>query len=284
MQGITFRDLTSLADFATVVDLEQEIWGPGYTEPVPVPILVVTVKRGGILIGAFSGDRMIGFVYSLAGLKDGRPTQWSHMAGVVNAFRGAGIGRRLKLLQRDRALQMGIDLIEWTYDPLQAMNAHLNFAKLGVIVEEYEENVYGASQSPLHKANPTDRFVAEWRICEPHVVRRLSAPAIPPAAQEIAGIPRVNRAVPAGKWHEPGDVFLDLDDRRVMVEIPIGFTEMLAEALDLAIAWRMTTRCIFTTYFARGFQTVDFFLDRAGRKGAYLLMRQANNDRGTRVL
>src|SRR6266542_5807897 len=178
MQEITYRDLTSLSDFATVVDLEQAIWGPGYTEPVPVPILAVTIKRGGILIGAFDHGRMIGFVYSLAGLKDGRPMQWSHMAGVVDQFRNSGIGYRLKLLQRDRALQKGLDLIEWTYDPLQAMNAHLNFTKLGVVVEEYEENVYGASQSPLHRGNPTDRFVAEWRIGDPHVVRRLSAPGL----------------------------------------------------------------------------------------------------------
>jgi predicted GNAT superfamily acetyltransferase len=271
MQEITYRDLTSLPDFATVVDLEQEIWGPGYTEPVPVPILAVTVKRGGILIGAFDRGRMIGFVYSLAGLKDGRPMQWSHMAGVVDRLRNAGIGYRLKLRQRDRALQMGLDLIEWTYDPMQATNAHLNFSKLGVVVEEYEENVYGASQSPLHRGNPTDRFVAEWRIAEPHVIRRLSAPDIPIRTREIADVPRANRAGPLGEWHECKAVDLGIDDRRLIVEIPMGFTEMLANAPDLALAWRIDTRQIFTTYFARGFRAVDFLLDRSGRKGSYLL-------------
>jgi chorismate synthase len=275
MQGITYRDLTSLAEFATVVDLELEIWGPGYMEPVPVPILVVTVKRGGILIGAFAGDRMIGFAYSLAGLKNGRPMQWSHMAGVVEAFRGAGIGQRLKLLQRDRALQMGLDLIEWTYDPLQAMNAHLNFRKLGVLAAEYVEDVYGASESPLHKGNPTDRLIVEWRICEPQVIRRLGTPEVQFDAQAIDGIPRANRAVPAGEWPEPGEVLLNLDDRRLIVEIPMGFTQMLAQAPDLARAWRIATRRIFTTYFARGFQAVDFFLDRSGRTGAYLLLQHS---------
>jgi predicted GNAT superfamily acetyltransferase len=273
MQNITYRDLASLTDFATVVDLEQEIWGPGYTEPVPAPILAVTVKRGGILIGAFEGSRMIGFVYSLPGLKGGRPMQWSHMAGVVDPFRNAGIGCRLKLLQRDRALQMGLDLIEWTYDPMQAMNAHLNFAKLGVVVEEYEENVYGASQSPLHRGNPTDRFVAEWRIGDPHVVRRLQASGIPLRTHEIADIARANRAIPAGEWHECSALALDIEDRRLIVEIPMGFTEMLANQPDLALAWRMATRRIFTAYFARGFHAVDFLLDRDGRKGAYLLVR-----------
>jgi predicted GNAT superfamily acetyltransferase len=273
MQEITYRDLISLPDFAAVVDLEQEIWGPGYTEPVPAPILAVTVKRGGILIGAFESGRMIGFVYSLAGLKDGRPMQWSHMAGVVNQFRNAGIGYRLKLLQRDRALQMGLALIEWTYDPMQAMNAHVNFTKLGVVVEEYEENVYGASQSPLHRGNPTDRFVAEWRIGDAHVAGRLGAPVIPLRTQEIGSAPRANRAVPAGEWQECRAVDLGVDDRRVIVEIPMGFTEMLANRPDLALAWRMETRRIFRTYFARGFRAVDFLLDRSGRKGAYLLAR-----------
>src|SRR5258708_39216505 len=89
------------------------------------------------------------------------------MRGETGDARDEGLGLRLKLAQRERALQMGIDLIEWTYDPLQALNAHLNFAKLGVVVEDYEENIYGVSSSPLHSGSPTDRFVAEWRLEAP---------------------------------------------------------------------------------------------------------------------
>src|SRR5438552_8976356 len=107
---------------------------------------------------------MIGFVYSLPGIKHGKPTQWSHMLGVLDEFRNIGTGRELKLLQRDRALAAGLDLVEWTYDPMQALNAHLNFSKLGVEVREYEENIFGVSNSPLHAGNPTDRFVCEWWI------------------------------------------------------------------------------------------------------------------------
>src|SRR5262249_25457978 len=138
---IAYRDLTTLEEYAQVVELERDIWGPGYDEVVPVPILAVAVLRGGVLIGAFAGERderLVGFVYSLPGIKHGRPTQWSHMLGVVEQYRNDGLGHRLKLLQRDRALAMGLDLIEWTFDPMQALNAHLNFAKLGVVVEEYE--------------------------------------------------------------------------------------------------------------------------------------------------
>ncbi|PYQ69386.1 MAG: acetyltransferase [Acidobacteria bacterium] len=239
--------MTSRDEFASVVELERQIWGPGYDDVVPVPILTVSVKRGGILIGAFDGERMIGFVYSLPGIRKGRPTQWSHMLGVVEDYRADGIGYRLKLMQRDRALAMGLDLIEWTFDPMQALNAHLNFSKLGVVVEEYEENVYGDSASPLHRGNPTDRFVAEWWIRKPHVERRLAASgALTLRASELADARRINRLEAAGGWLTCGDVDLSAGERRVLVEIPTGFSDMLVKEPELALDWRMATRRIFT--------------------------------------
>jgi predicted GNAT superfamily acetyltransferase len=249
---ISYRDLTTLDEFAAVVDLERRIWGPGYDDVVPVPILIVSVKRGGILIGAFDGSRMIGFVYSLPGIRKRRATQWSHMLGVMEEYRADGVGHKLKLMQRDRTLAMGLDLIEWTFDPMQALNAHLNFAKLGVIVEEYEENVYGESTSPLHKGNPTDRFIAEWWIREPR------------PQPDWSGAPAVNDGI---------EMALDQKSDRVIVEIPTGFSEMLLAAPDHALAWRMATRTIFTVYFSRGYRAVDFRLDRPARKGTYLLVR-----------
>jgi predicted GNAT superfamily acetyltransferase len=250
--SIHFRDLTTRNEFASVVELERQIWGPGYDDVVPIPILIISVKRGGILIGAFDGDRMIGFVYSLPAIRNGRPTQWSHMLGVLEEYRADGVGYRLKLMQRDRAIAMGLDLIEWTFDPMQALNAHLNFTKLGVVVEEYEENVYGESKSPLHKGNPTDRFIAEWWIREAR------------PEHDWSGAAAINRGIEAS---------LDRNDARVMVEIPMGFTDMLLAAPDHALAWRMATRTVFSVYFSRGYRAVDFRLDRAARKGTYLLVR-----------
>jgi predicted GNAT superfamily acetyltransferase len=278
---IQYRDLTTLEEFAEVVELERQIWGVGYGDVVPVPIFAVTVKRGGILIGAFDGPRMIGFVYSLPAIKDTAPTQWSHMLGVVNEHRNSGLGRTLKLLQRERALAMGLDLIEWTFDPLQAFNAHLNFTKLGVVVGEYEENIYGNSTSPLHRGNPTDRFVAEWWIRKPHVERRLAGRTETSKEQsplvvrthEVAEAPRANRARQEGKWVVCSDVDLSHRERRVLVEIPTGFTEMLAAAPDVAMSWRMATREIFTTYFRRHYHAVDFTLDRSAGKGTYILSK-----------
>jgi predicted GNAT superfamily acetyltransferase len=284
MPDLTCRDLTTLEEYAQVVELERVIWGPGYDEVVPVPILAVTVLRGGILIGAFASNRMVGFVYSLPGIKHGKPTQWSHMLGVLDEHRNDGTGRRLKLLQRERTLAMGLDLIEWTYDPMQALNAHLNFTKLGAIVEEYEVNVYGTSHSPLHGGNPTDRFVCEWWIRKPHVERRLlgqereggeaaANKVLTIRTSELADAGRANRATPAGEWLVCREIDLALETRRLTVEIPTGFTEMLSQAPDIALEWRMATRQIFTAYFARGYRAVEFFLDRANGKGAYLLTR-----------
>jgi predicted GNAT superfamily acetyltransferase len=272
------RPLTTLDECREVTALERTVWG--YTDAedvVPPPVLIVSIKRGGILLGAFDdGGVMRGFVYSMPAIKDGRPTQWSHMLGVSPAMRAAGLGARLKLAQRQAAIDMGIDLIEWTYDPLQAANAHLNFAKLGIVVEEYEENIYGESSSPLHSGTPTDRFVAEWRIREPHVERRIAAHGGPSMRDTtVAHAPVVNPAREAEPWLRPGTADLSIGARRVLVEIPVGFSEMLERDRVLAQEWRLSTRQVFQHYFARGYRAVDFFLAREAGKGQYLLAQPA---------
>jgi predicted GNAT superfamily acetyltransferase len=268
------RDLHTLDEFRQVVALEREIWGGDYDDVVAVPILAVTVKRGGVLIGAFENGRMVGFVYSLPGIKDRRPIQWSHMLGVVDDYRNAGLGRTLKVEQRRRSIDIGCDLIEWTYDPMQALNAHLNFVKLGVVVEEYGINVYGDSSSKLHKGTPTDRFIAQWWIREPHVVRRIEAKSLAPVrTAAVASAPVVNQTKHRGAWLACESYDLAREERRLWVEIPAGFTDMLAKDPPLALEWRMATREIFTTYFARDYRAVDFALDRKAGKGRYLLAK-----------
>ena len=267
------RPLTTLEDCRKVAELERIVWG--YTDAedvVPPPVLIVSIKRGGVLLGAFDdAGEMKGFVYSIPALKDGRPTQWSHMLGVTPDARDSGLGVRLKLEQRNATLAMGLDLIEWTYDPLQALNAHLNFARLGVVVEEYEENIYGESSSPLHRGTPTDRFVAEWRLREPHVERRIASHGPLVRDTSITSAPVVNPSTPGGEWSSPADGDLTRDDRRVLVEIPTGFGDMQRRDPDLALAWRMTTRRIFQSYLSRGYRVVDFFLSREAGRGHYLL-------------
>jgi predicted GNAT superfamily acetyltransferase len=277
---LSIRPLKTLDDCRKVAELERVVWG--YTDAedvVPPPVLIVSIKRGGILLGAFdeAGD-MKGFVYSIPGLKDGRAMQWSHMLGVVPGARSGGLGVRLKLAQRAAALDMGLDLIEWTYDPLQALNAHLNFARLGVVVEEYEENIYGESSSPLHRGTPTDRFVASWKIREPHVERRIAAAGPLVRDASLSRAPVVNPAQPGGEWVRPVEGDLALDDRRVLVEIPAGFSEMQAADPKLALEWRLSTRRIFQQYFGRGYRAVDFFLAREARRGQYVLAHMKNEE------
>jgi len=267
--AIDLRDLTTIDDLARVVEFEKRIWG--YTngdDVVPLPVLAATVHRGAVLVGAFDGDDMIGFVYSIPAIRRGRLSHWSHMMGVAPPYRSSGLGRRLKMAQRDRVLALGIDLVEWTYDPLLATNAHLNFAKLGVVVEEYAENFYGTSTSPLHGDLPTDRFVAEWWIRTPRVEERLAGatPAPPPQA----AVP-VNAVRLVGRWGACREVDLSVAAPLLLVRLPPAFAGMLDGAPDLAREWRQQTRGIFTTYFGRGYRAVEFLFDRAQGLGAYLL-------------
>jgi predicted GNAT superfamily acetyltransferase len=271
------RPLTTIDDCRRVADLEKEIWGYAIAdEVVPPTVLIVSVKRGGILLGAFDGTGVMqGFVYSMPGWKGRTPVQWSHMLGVVAPARGKGIARELKLAQRDESLAMGIDLVEWTYDPLQAVNAHFNFARLGVVAEEYEENIYGESSSPLHQGTPTDRFVAEWPLRHPRVERRIASRDVPIVIDgAVASAPIVNPSTSTGHALEPGAGDLAMDAGTLLVEIPEGFSEMQLHDADLALAWRMTTRKIFQTYFGRGYRVVDFLFTRDAGRGHYVLRRQ----------
>jgi predicted GNAT superfamily acetyltransferase len=279
---VIIRDLTTIDECRQVAALERDVWGYSDSEDVvPPPVLIVSVKRGGILLGAFdtagAGETMIGFVYSIPSIKGGRLAQWSHMLGVTRAARGSGLGLRLKLAQRDRALSMGIDLIEWTYDPLQALNAHLNFTRLGVVVEEYEENIYGESSSPLHRGSPTDRFVAEWKLTAPHVERRIAAGTLGVMRDaSVTSAPLVNPSRTAGAWLAPGQADLTLDARRLLIEIPVGYAEMQQENPSLALDWRMASRAMFQHYLSRGYRVVDFFLSRDSGRGHYLLAVTSN--------
>ena len=178
-----------------------------------MPVFIFTVHRGATLIGAFEpSGRMVGFAYAVVGMKAGKPMLWSHMTGVLPEYRG-GLGYRLKLAQRERALAQGYDLIEWTFDPMQAMNAHFNFAKLGGVVEEYAVNFYGESTSALHRGTPTDRVVLSWQ--HRRAARRAAARAGAALRARVARgaeAPIVNTTVMDGEWRKTTTIDLTLKD------------------------------------------------------------------------
>jgi predicted GNAT superfamily acetyltransferase len=287
------RALSTLAECREVAALERQIWDYKDGEDVlPPAVLVVTIMRGGVLLGAFDEtSTMKGYAYAAPAMKDGRPTLWSHALGVVPDGRGMGLGVALKLAQRQHALRSGIDLIEWTADPLSATSAHLNFNKLGVLVEGYEEDLYGESGSALHGGAPTDRFMVEWHLSTPHVERRIGAStrangatrrprgtAAPISVRDSAVVAAVlvNPSRGTIGSREPGDADLDVEAARVLVEMPTNFTELLHNHPDLAREWRKRTRDIFQSYFGRGYRAVDFFLAREQGRGQYLLARAAS--------
>jgi predicted GNAT superfamily acetyltransferase len=263
------RDLTDLAGCRDVVRLQEAVWGRD-SEIVPASVLFVSAKRGGILIGAFDEPRLVGFVWSMPGVREGAPTHWSHMLAVLPDARGRGVAQQLKRAQRDRALAAGVDLIEWTFDPLQAANAHLNVTTLGSTSATYLVNAYGDMSGPLHRGTPTDRLIAEWWIRTPHVERRLAQRGPTVRVGEVLDAPIALALETDQDWARPGEPQFDLDARRILVSIPPRFTEMQASAPDVALAWRLATREVFTRYFARGYRVVDF-LDRRGGQGSYLL-------------
>jgi len=268
----TIRRLHSISEYRGVIALEQEIWGASVPEDaVGVPLFVAALKRGAILLGAYDGSRLVGFVFSFPGLKDGQPMQWSHMLGVRPEYRASGIGRELKLEQRRVSLAMGIDLMEWTFDPLVAVNARLNVRRLGVEVEEYVVNVYGDSVSPLHRGAPTDRFIALWRMRSPRVEAVLGGLRAPAGEEAWDDVPRVNDVGREGGWLACAGCDLARSDPRLAVAIPPRFTDMLERQPETARAWRMATREIFSAYLARGYRVVDFAFGPGADRGVYLL-------------
>jgi predicted GNAT superfamily acetyltransferase len=169
-ETVTIRHCDTIAEFERMVELEIEVWKFVERDVVPSQMYVVASKIGGQVLGAFVRERMAGFLLAYPGIRDGRPYLHSHMAAVLPDFRDLGVGRRLKLAQREDALARGISLVEWTFDPLQTRNAYLNICRLGAIARRYLTDVYGPTSSPLHGGLPTDRLVAEWHLESQRVV------------------------------------------------------------------------------------------------------------------
>jgi predicted GNAT superfamily acetyltransferase len=238
---IELRPLTQSREFHEAVELQKRIWGFDDIELLPARLFVVAIKVGGQAFGAYDGGRMIGFVLSIPGLKPGGGSYLhSHMLGVLPDYRNQGVGRMLKLKQRDDALARGIQLIEWTFDPLELKNAFFNMERLGAIVRRYVENQYGTTTSPLHGGLPTDRCVAEWWLACPH------------AEAVLAGQPPTRTVAESIEVPADVDIIRREEPRR-------------AREIQKALGERLTG-C-----FGRGLAVIGF--ERSARAGTYLLGR-----------
>lgn len=187
--NIEIRPLTTLQQFERCVALQIEVWGYDEGDVIPRRVFLVAQRIGGQVLGAFDGETIIGFAMGLPAYRDRRPYLHSHMLAVLPAYRNFGIGRRLKLAQRDDAIARGLDRMEWTFDPLEIKNAHLNIARLGAIARRYQADFYGPSTSPLQGGLPTDRLYAEWWLSSPRVVNLLRGRAEPTEILERIAVP-----------------------------------------------------------------------------------------------
>src|SRR6204780_2573045 len=160
--AITIRRCQGLEELRTCISLQKEVWNFADADLVPLRMFVVAEKVGGQVMGAFDGNEMVGFALSVPGTRSGYTYLHSHMLAVRGEYRNSGLGRRLKLLQREDAIARGIELIEWTFDPREIKNAYLNIEKLGAIARRYNINQYGITSSPLQGGLPSDRLIAEW--------------------------------------------------------------------------------------------------------------------------
>lgn len=279
---IEIRPLRTPAECRAAFELQKETWGHGFSETVPPALLWATQRVGGIAAGAFDADgRLVGFVFGLTGLERGRPVHWSDMLAVRPELRDRGLGTRLKAYQRDELLRLGIGVVYWTFDPLESKNAYVNFARLGITAREYHRDLYGETDSPLHRGIGTDRLVALWAIDGERVRGRLAGDAPAPGAAEVAAVPyalgpRAGPAGPAGpagaagpEPGEPGEPDLSLEADRVRIAIPADIQALKAAAPALAAEWRRRTRAAFEAYFGRGYEAVE--LVREGETSSYVL-------------
>ena len=177
--SIVIRECHQLEEMRTAVALQREVWNFSDAELVPLRLFVVAEKVGGQVLGAFDGNDMVGFALSVPGVRGGHPYLHSHMLAVRKQYRNGGLGRRIKLFQREEALRHGFELIEWTFDPLEIKNAYLNIEKLGAIARRYTINQYGITTSPLQGGLPTDRLIAEWWLKSKRVKKLLSDGSVP---------------------------------------------------------------------------------------------------------
>ena len=223
--GIVIRCCDGLEELRACVVLQKEIWNFADAELIPLRMFVVAEKVGGQVMGAFDRGEMVGFALSVPGTRSGHVYLHSHMLGVRQQYRNTGLGRRLKLLQREEALSRGIELIEWTFDPLEIKNAFLNIEKLGAIARRYNINQYGVTSSPLQGGLPSDRLIAEWWLKSRRVESLLAGNrlTVPAARQTIE--------VPAQIYEWKAEAQMRERARRVQEANRAGFLQAFADEL-----------------------------------------------------
>ena len=263
------REITGKDELHAVEELQKEVWEIPDIDVVPLTQLIAAKKAGGVLIGAFDNDLLVGFSYGFAGFEHGKATHHSHMLGVKPTYRNHHLGYRLKLAQREFVLAQGIDEMTWTFDPLQSVNAYFNFRRLGVVSNDYLIDFYGVDASSSLHRNGTDRLWVRWNLDSRRVTERIE--------KEVAET-KIDNAKPLlqmGNESRPVyvDSFGEQLPEKAFIEIPSRIGEVQNQNLEIAAVWRTATQTAFIKAFSLGFSVTDFV--RGEIKGKYLLTRRS---------
>lgn len=258
---------------AAIEALQRDVWPGSETDVVPAHLLITAVHNGGVLLGAYEDDKLVGFVFGFPGIEftpDGpRPKHCSHMLGIHPAQRDSGIGFALKRAQWQLVRHQGLDHVTWTYDPLLSRNAYLNIAKLGAVCSSYRRSEYGAMRDGLNAGLPSDRFQVDWWINTRRVERRLGKRPRKPlkldnfSKAQLQPLYALREACSEDGWLRPPEHFAPLNGKLALAEIPADFIALKNEDFALARDWRFFSRELFETAFSQGYLVTDFVYDQA---------------------
>lgn len=275
---VSIRDLRTFEDLKQVEAVEREVWGLSDLDLMPLTLTVATREAGSIWLGAFDGAELVGFAFGILGLEGNRPSIHSHMLAVLEPYRSLDLGYKLKLAQRERALGIRVgDLriaeITWTFDPLQSRNAHLNFAKLGVISNSYKIDFYGPETSSILHRNGTDRLWVKWPISSRRVQNRVQGKDN--RAEMLDTLKTLSPLIGFNADGRPQRANLEdaMRRQRIAIEIPSDILSIEQQDPGLAREWRMATRWAFTAAIQSGFLVTEFCRTIRGQQGpgAYFL-------------
>jgi predicted GNAT superfamily acetyltransferase len=273
-EGLRIRRAEALADYRRCLELQKEAWG--FTDPADyasIPLMRVQNTYGGSLLLGEDETGIVAFAYALLGRKpDGAAFWWSHMTAVSRSHQDRGIGLQIKMAQRNEALRHGIGEIDWTFDPLQARNAHFNLRRLGTVATAYLEDFYGISSSQLHFQIPTDRLRVEWRL-EGRRAKERAEGVNPLILRDFDGIVRILD----GSRSDPGTPNLDHRETPILVGVPARYPDSREGSRSAAGAWQRALRETFTHYLGAGYLITDFIRAKEDPPGAYYVLERASD-------
>ena len=273
MDDVRIRRARGRGDFDACVQLQRDVWRLADVEITSAIQLIATTWAGGLVhLAETAAGEPVGFAYAFPALRGGAPHLHSDMLAVRPEHQRRGVGARLKWAQRADALEAGLSLITWTFDPLQALNANLNLRRLAAVGTEFLEDFYGVTTSALHHGLPTDRLLVRWDLGAPRVQQRSQQVELPRAGPAPA-LPRINDVKWYAGWPVSSEPRLDLEAPELLLEIPPEWDVLCQAAPRVADGWQSRVRRAFQAYFARGYVAADFAPSEEGgrRRPLYVL-------------